>query len=255
MPAPRNAPTQTRRTVLRTAAWSAPVVAVAAATPAHAAASPCEPQAYTAPVTSANYTRTSTSAGSGTVALAPGGAAGATTFAYSVTSTLIGSALRYSSNLAQINASARAGGSPVSTVWDAYQYAAYGEGQVFTWTFARPVSNISLVVIDIDSNTPTVGFRDAVSTSPSPVASSIQFANASYLQGSGTPGSPFQTTSGQGSSGTGSSNGNVTFQLAGPLTQFTLTYTNSRPASGRPAQAIGMAITGLEASGCGPTSL
>lgn len=95
--------------------------------------------------------------------------------------------------------------------------------QTITFTFSRPVQDVSFTLLDLE----TVGtggagsnsFREGLSLSPGFRVTS----RGSKVTGSGTATDPFVNT---GSAGPSETVGNVGIAYAGPLTSFSITYSN-----------------------------
>lgn len=92
----------------------------------------------------------------------------------------------------------------------------------YRFTFARPVSNLTFTVTNIDSATGDC--LDSVALTPG-----FTFAPLpTTLQGVGTSGNPFRPRSPSAPiDGTNSTAGNVRITYAGPLTTFTIDYKNA----------------------------
>jgi len=245
--------TSRRRSFVKGVAWAAPTAAIAVTAPALAASSPCAVQAYTTPMTTTRYSRTPSNvlrSASGT-AVPANTAGGATNVTYAVTSTSIGVAPPFNENLTLVAASTLASGQSGNVI-RLYHQAGREAGQLVTFTFSRPIQDLTMTLLDVDSGGTATGFRDHVSVSPAPAAETIRFTNSSYLEGSGTAASRFRPRSGVATSEPTSSNGNVTFRIAGPTTTVALTYVNgnSNVNTAVAQQGIGVALQGLVASGC-----
>jgi hypothetical protein len=159
-----------RRTVVRTAAWSVPVISVATAAPAFAA-SPCSDTysylldwgvtPYVAP------SATSVNKGVATVPASAGGGPGAQSITVTLQSTFQGTATTYDGNLTVL-ATTGIGGLVPSQRGVAVRSTTNGgiaNTQTVTITFGRAVSNLSFSVVDIDR---AANFNDRVSFSPLP---------------------------------------------------------------------------------------
>lgn len=159
----------TRRTLIRGAAWSAPVVAVAGSTPAVAASTdPCEPVPVTIDWQSARYTRVSASSGYYTIPLSDG-----TTITMQIKSTWSqmapggvassdGGTADDNLRLSKFNIGGT--GQPGLVLHqNNYRYPGSYGYQTTTFTFSRPVSTLTFAVSDIDAS--KGDFRDAVSLS------------------------------------------------------------------------------------------
>jgi hypothetical protein len=146
-----------RRTLMRGAAWSVPVVAVAAQAPAFAA-SPCDPQAYRVDWGTSGYTPPPlTGAVRGSTAVAtPTGATGGGPLSVSFSSTVVGSVVRSADNMTVTgdtnigNLGAAERGLTLSH--DAPAVSGRANRQEVSISFARAVTGLSFTITDIDSS-------------------------------------------------------------------------------------------------------
>ena len=119
----------------------------------------------------------------------------------------------------------------------------------YTFTFSQPVSNLTFSVYDIDATIGS-GWIDGVSFSSGFSATST----GATLTGTGTAASPFQPSqpATTGNLSGSDARGNVTVSYAGPLTSFTITYTNvytgTNSVSGN--QGIGVSDLTFTPSSC-----
>ncbi len=225
-----------RRTVVRGAAWSVPVIAVAAAAPAFAA-SPCD-STYSyrldwgvTPYNPPGSLTASPNSGVATVPPPTGGTPGALGIPVTFTSTLQGTTTRYDQNL-HVLATTGIGGLQPSQQGVAIRSATSGglaNTQTITITFGRAVSNLSFSVVDLDR---AGTFDDRVSLNPLPTS----YSRALTVGGVGAyAADPFLNNNAgafryTGLSGTGlddtSPNGVVTVTYAGgaSFTSFQLIY-------------------------------
>ncbi len=209
--------TVSRRSVLAAgAAWTGPVILVAAAAPAQAASPPLCSTVAQASMTFATVTAGQTAKGTGS---------GTSNTTVSITTAYVGATdKRHPTN--NMNATGFAGGLGI------FQYlgtrasnTATSNYQDITFTFSQPVSLLSFVIGDIDTSVDGVTnpFRDRIAV----VASDATFtsSNGSSVQGAGTQANPWML------SGSGWSNGAetdaayaTTVNFTGPVTTFTLRF-------------------------------
>ncbi len=169
-------PTSTRRTLLKGAAWSAPVVLASSAAPALAAsADPCQPLPVTVDWESANYTRLSSTAGVYTIPSSDG-----STITLNVTSRFVSMQSGNPDNLALDGGTANdnlklsnfiiGGTGQRGLVLHQHDrnYQGYDGYQEVTFTFSRQLSTINFQVADIDWV--PGDFRDAIDPSSNLVA-------------------------------------------------------------------------------------
>ncbi len=225
-------PRPSRRTVTRAAAWSVPVVAAAATAPAYAAS--CS-KVRVGPNNVTTYNRVSAQQWTAT-------------FDYDGTGALLPNVLTakatYDSGMAVRNdAGTAAGGAndnftvqnPVGglgtyglvlaqrATGSAGAPGAFGH---YTFTFTRPVSNLSFTLTDIDST--TGDFWDSVWLSSGFTTS----AKATGLQGAGTSTSPLRQKTGNSVVDNASGGaGNVTITYPGTISTFTINYSNAQTGS------------------------
>jgi hypothetical protein len=233
----RDTPTSTdlrpsRRTVTRAAAWSVPVVAAATAAPAYAAS------CATVRVTANNVTTYNRVSAVQWTA----------TFDYDGTGPLLSNVLTakatYDTGIAVRNdANTAAGGAndnftvqnPVGGLGtyglvmaqrvsgSTGAPAAFGH---YAFSFSRAVSNLSFTLTDIDST--TGDFWDSVWLTPGFAVSNP----AAGLQGDGSAGKPLkQKTGNSGVDNASGGAGNVTITYAGPISSFTVNYSNAQTGS------------------------
>jgi hypothetical protein len=222
----------TRRTLMRGAAWSVPVVAVAAQAPAFAA-SPCDPQTYKIDWGTTTYTPPSSltaspNTGTATVSGSAGGSSMSVTFA----STLAGGATRYDGNLT-VPTTTNIGGLGATERGLAVRTGNTAltalVNQTITITFGRAISNLSFYIVDLDRD---ANFWDRVTCTPVPTSSSTR---ASTVAGVGDAGlevagsGPFRYTGGTTGIDDTSNAGNVQLVYAGgsSFTSLQLNYWNA----------------------------
>lgn len=121
-----------------------------------------------------------------------------------------------------------------------FQQSGATTGQTVTFTFSKPVSNLTFSVADLD-NSGTL-YQDRVSFSPAPT-SSVLGAN---VAGVGSSADPLRGT------GTSAVNSDVTaswakVSFAGPLTTLTMTF---RSQQGTSPQQIFITAMSFTAAGC-----
>ncbi|WP_404371480.1 hypothetical protein [Kytococcus sedentarius] len=155
--------TTTRRTVMRSAAWTAPAVVVAGSAPA-LAASPCEPTPVTVDWESANYTRKSAYEGVYTIPLSDGSTLTMTlnsVFTSMRPGGVAGGGLSSNDNLRLSQFNIGGTGEPGLVLHQNDKLHQRQNGyQTLTVTFSRTISSISFAVTDIDWL--RTDFRDAV---------------------------------------------------------------------------------------------
>jgi hypothetical protein len=223
----------TRRTVTRAVAWTVPVVAASAAAPAYAA-SPCDQrlgQVLDWDGARTTFTRTSNTAA--TAALDPDGAGPVPVLTLGVAATYTGNMKAgYENSGGQTNPNfriaPRVGGLGRSgiSLWQATTSSTpqgLDDLGTYTFTFSRPVTNLQFTITDIDSQDTdfldllrVTGAYTVVSKSPG-VVTTYDGQNREYFyQNSWT--NPSDNVDGNG--------GNLTLRFAGPLTQFSIAYSN-----------------------------
>lgn len=220
-------PQPTRRTVTRAAAWSVPVVAVAAVAPAYAASCPKER------VSAANITAsTRDSAIKWQATFDVDGTGPKPSNVMTVDATYdSGMAVRNDGpNVAPDNFTTLPTVGGLNTtglvmaqrpVADTPRAPLAAKGN-YAFSFTRAVSNLTFTLTDIDSI--SGDFLDAVQLTPG-----FTWSNrAAGLTGVGTSADPFRQTSADVNANNSSSGaGNVTITYPGPLTGFTISYGNA----------------------------
>ena len=216
-----------RRSVTRAAAWTVPVIAVAATAPAYAASCPGERVTSNGSVTS--YSRDSSIKWRGTFDADGTGPKPSNVLTIDATYDA-GMAVRNdgpNGTFDNFTILSPVGGLGTAGIVMAQRptvdtptapLAAKGN---YKFTFTRPVSNLSFTLTDIDSA--SGDFLDAVELTPG-----FTWSNrASGLTGVGTAANPFkQTTPDVNADNSNGSAGNVTITYAGPLSTFTISYGN-----------------------------
>lgn len=176
-----------RRSVVRGAAWSMPVIAVAATAPAHAA-SPCmNKSALKAISWSSSWTTTSQ------VGTAPDGTRVTVSAGY--TSTLLGPGSLNTQNLTPSNVTAtRDAINFVNNSPTSLSLNPSGNFQTVNFSFDRDVYGVTFVIEDIDRS--AGNYYDQVYVTGAPEAPA--FTPGSLVLGSGTSGDPWRTTTTSG---------------------------------------------------------
>lgn len=223
---------------MRGVAWAAPTAAVLVAAPA-LAMSCSQPVAYTAPLNTANYKRTNNKSGTGTARSTVTGSAAIT---YTISSVASAGQTLVSNNLSvagDINNGYNGAGS-LTTDGLQLQQSGATTGQTVSITFSRPVTNLSVMVADIDRTSST--HADIVSFSPAPST----VTNGRGVQGAGTASSPLTAKAvGEVTSDTVANRSTVTF--AGPLTTLTVRFGSS---VGTASQQVFLAGLSFSATPC-----
>lgn len=221
-----------RRSVAGGLAWAVPVIAVGAAAP-RAAASPCNPQAYTIAWDGAGgttYSRTGNQ--SGTATADPDGAGPVAPITLSMSSTFTGTmASGNESGLTNQNfrvSAAEVGGlgTPGLQFEQTHTNARNttppqrNARQTVTFTFSEPVVGLTFTMTDID--TLNGDFSDRVELS-----GTYTYAHSTTrTTGAGTQASPFRNTQ-NGDVANTQNFGNVQITYPGPVTSFSMTYWNA----------------------------
>ncbi|MGO2748633.1 MAG: hypothetical protein ACTIA6_01115 [Pseudoclavibacter sp.] len=197
----------TRRTILRGAAWTVPVIALATAAPAQAASRCVNKTNFNALTTGTKPTQISFPGTGVTATLSYVGYGGFT-----------GS----STNGAVQNGPQ--GGNPATQKWIKFENetAQSGSGLDVRIVFSEPVSKLSFTLFDLDWA--DGNHRDAVIATTPPTS----FTLAPALQGSGTAGSPWRKAT-VGEIPSTSLNGNVQLNYAGPITEVRFRYFQDLP--------------------------
>ena len=202
-----------RRSVVRGAAWSVPVVAVAATAPAFAA-SPCTNRTALLPVSwSSSY---STTQQTGSIAGSP-----VVNVTAGYTSTLLGGGALNAQNLTPTSVAAtRDSISLVNNSPTTLSLNAEGNFQTVTFTFARDVYGLTFSIDDIDRVAGS--YHDHVFLSGAPETPTVTLGSA--VTGAGTSGSPWRTTASSGDNAT-SQTVTVTYPNGMvPMTSLTLRF-------------------------------
>lgn len=215
--------TTSRRTVLRGAAWSAPVVATTAAAPA-VAASECTPVPVTVDWESAHYTRVSDTYGFYEIPLSDG-----STLRMEVNTSFVNmnpggnpptdGQGTSNDNLRLSHFVIGGTGEPGLVLHQNNDGCASGGYQDVTFTFDRTISTIGFQVTDIDyvqyDFKDSVGFSTNLTTTPQPTLSRWQGDDGRYWYYNDNPGD------------VDNASGNCNVRAHGEnLTRFTVTYEN-----------------------------
>lgn len=259
-----------RRNVVRGAAWSVPVVAVATAAPAFAA-SPCSDTYSYAVVwndpTRTTYVPPSAPTGTGTktgtaTAIAPAGS-GASNVGVLFQSTTQGTVTRTATNLTVGGTNVGGlGGSALQLTHSNIQVGRGNRQELFI-SFDRPVSNLAFSIADIDSSfnaqSNTANWYDQVELTgttggiPDVAASFTQSPAATtsdtsvVVWGAGSSTSPWRPRNGNINVGAGSNAGNKRVTFTTPVKSLTLVYWNS---AGNQNQVIAVTDFTFNAKGC-----
>ncbi len=243
----------TRRSLARGAAWSVPVIAVAAAVPAFAA-SPCvttfsymldwgnnAKTTYVAPI-GTGATKVGTAS-----ALAPTGSAAAPV-GVTFTSTYVtnNSTDRRASDNLTVPSTTNIGGLGANVQGLLVAHASTsssrdGFRQQVVIHFDRSVSDLTFVITDVDSR--DGGWYDQIELTGTRTGT----YNTRTLTGSGTTADPWRNSSNNNSIGNTSSDGNVAIAYSTPVTDITLTFWSSENGSNQLIRLTDFAFT---AAGC-----
>ena len=206
-----------RRTVVRGAAWSVPVIAVVATAPAYAA-SACPATTLVWSTLGNGNVFTSTTVGAVTVTLTVSGVTNA--------------------NNNRTISTNQTGGQSSNLRF--YSGSANGSSQTVTFSFTRTstgapvnVTNLSFSFLDIDSGG-AGNWDDRVSVNTGGFGYIVQ--STTYVQGTGAAATPFRAASANTSANTGatSTNGNVAVTWTAPVSSVSFTYSQGVAAGGSP---------------------
>lgn len=216
-----------RRTVTRAAAWSVPVVAAAATAPAYAA-SCAKSRVTSANITTYNrvsaleWTATFDPDGTGPLLANVLTAKAVYDTGMSVRNDAAGGAndnFTISNAVGGLGVSGLVMGQRPTVDTPNAPLTAFGH---YTFSFTKAVSNLSFTLTDIDST--TGDFWDSVWLTPGFTLSN----KAAGLQGDGSAGSPLKQTNGNVAvDNTNGGAGNVTVTYLGPISSFTINYSNA----------------------------
>lgn len=238
-----------RRNVVRTAAWTVPVLAASVAAPAYAA-SPCDAsytwrldwgndQATDALTTS--YPAQPTTNGNARSATATiTGPSGTAPMSVGFTSTTAGADTRTTNNLRVVsNGYGNVGDSGSTGLYLQHQGITSGRDdsrQEVLVTFGRTVYDLRFTITDIDSSTSGGGFYDHVELTGNRTGTPTRGGNGrwwnpffNYVEGDGTEASPWRMLDNSTvATDNGDDRGNIAVHYPGPVSGFTLTYYSTR---------------------------
>jgi hypothetical protein len=263
---PSNMPS--RRNVVRSAAWTVPVVAASTAVPAYAASCGSTTYRYTLTWRTVTYGTTTTGSGStltktGTASIA--GPAGSSPVVATFTSTQVGTDSRTAGNLTvQANNYPNVGATGGTGLLLQHQNIVAGRNasrQVVRIQFDRPVTGLRFTITDIDANNAAGGnqsadFYDRVELTGNRTFTATGRGGGNvYVIGTGVAGSENNANEGPWrmynnstvASDNGDNAGNVAVTYAGAVQDITLTYWNAR---GTGNQAIFLGGFTFDALGC-----
>ncbi len=263
---PSNMPS--RRNVVRTAAWTVPVVAASTAVPAYAASCGSTSYRYTLNWRTVPYGTTTTGSGStltktGTASIP--GPAGSSPVVATFTSTQVGTDSRTSANLTvQANNYPNVGATGGTGLLLQHQGIVAGRDasrQVVRIRFDRPVTGLQFTITDIDANNAAGGNQSADFWDRVELTGNRTFTATSrgggnvYVIGTGVAGSENNANEGPWrmynnstvASDNGDDDGNIAVTYAGAVQDITLTYWNAR---GTGNQAIFLSGFTFDALGC-----
>ncbi|GAA5114410.1 hypothetical protein GCM10023339_20020 [Alloalcanivorax gelatiniphagus] len=263
--------TPSRRTVVRTAAWTVPVVAASTAVPAYAA-SPCD-DAYTwrldwgndqtGDAFTTSYPAQPTTSGNARAATATiTGPSGTLPMTVGFTSTMPGADTRTGNNLRVIpNSYTNVGGTGGTGLLLQHQGITSGRAnsrQEVVVTFGRAVSDLRFTITDIDSSNPSGSssdFYDQVELTGNRTGTPTRGGSGSWwnpyfdhVEGDGTPTDPWRMRDQNTvADDNGDNTGNIAVHYPGSVSGFTLTYYSSR---GSGNQAVFLSDFTFSARGC-----
>lgn len=211
-----------RRSVLTTAAWSAPVIAVTAATPSFAA-SQCLP-------TTLDWN--SSAVGSRPTTVTIPGATPALTATFAVT---------YASGTPTAASGTVVAGPQGAVAGNYYRVEfatpAANVSSTVTITFNRPVQGVNFTILDIDA---TASYRDQIEVlTPGFVATP-----AARVIGAGTAANPFQMNTPYANIAPTAADGNLQLAWAGPLGSVSFRYFNAN-VTGSQNMVVGISNIGV----------
>lgn len=229
-----------RRAVVRTAAWTVPVVAVATTAPAYAA-SPCDPIVRTIDWgNNVQYSRTSATSATYTVP-DPDGTGPGEALVLTISNTSIGSNTQLGPQGIQstTNDNLRVftgamGGSPATTSHLTLHQSPINNANksnsltnanrsITRFSFSRPVANLGFTLRDIDST--ANDFWDAIAIVATASTSSGTPVNSATVIGTGATGSPWRAASANLAADGTSTAGNVTVNMTN-VSAFDVYYWN-----------------------------
>lgn len=211
-------PAPTRRSIIATGAWAAPVVAVGAAAPAFAA-SACIPQT----LNWNNYTAGQAAPSAITI----GSTKITQSIAYGTATNGSATPPGANSGFVQTGPSGGIAGNRFTlAMGTAATPIQVGDFLTWTLTFSTPVQNVQFTVTDIDRATGS--WKDSVAVSPAPTSAS---KGSNVNTGTGTTADPWTSTDNVNVLPT-SGAGNVAVTYKGPISSIVLTYKNLEPGTG-----------------------
>lgn len=224
-PKPRETTTTLeRRSVVRTVAWTVPVIAASAQAPAFAASCNQLFGGVLDPSQPAQYTRSTLRRADADIPLTSAGGT-------------VGLVLRsdfatYTPRPTNLEVKAAPTGQiPLAGIelgneMLANQSGSAARNQTITFTFSRTVQDLEFTLTDLDNSS---NHRDAVAIEDAPFT--YQYGSVSQVQGTGTLTNPFRVVGTVNYNNDTSGAGNVIVRLAGPLTTFSIRYWNADPAN------------------------
>jgi hypothetical protein len=258
--------TPTRRTVVRSAAWSVPVVAASIGTPAFAA-SPCA-TSYPWRLDWGNNTTDDAFTTTYSVVKPPGantvhigtavvtGPPGTSPVTVTFKNSVVGADRRTATNLEVENTTdigALGAQERGLLLWNTDIVAGRDASrQVVEVSFSRVVTDLRFTITDIDSNNQFGSgndYRDQVELTGLRTAVATRRGRTGfYVEGAGTPSSPWQMYDDDVPADDSSDDrGNLAITYPGPVSGFQLDYWN---AAGRGQQAIFLSDLTFDALGC-----
>lgn len=212
-----------RRTVVRSAAWTVPVIAVSAQAPAFAAS--CNQQYGTVAggldfADPTQYTRTDKFNATAAVPLvSPGGTVGMTFAATRTVYTI--DPLNLTVHAAPTGGLPQAG-IEIRNQFETADTNTSANNQTLTITFSRRVYSLNFTLTDLDNS---ANHRDAVAIEGAPFT--YDYLVGSQVQGVGSLSNPFRVTGTVNYDNSTDNSGNVRISMAGPVTQFSIRYWNT----------------------------
>lgn len=259
-----NAVMPSRRSVVRTAAWTVPVVAASTAVPAYAASCGSTTHAYTLDWNTVGYT-TATSGGTRTGTATVTGPSGADPVVVTFTSTVVGTDTRTNGNLTvQAGTYPNVGNSGGTGLLLQHQGIVAGRAnsrQVVGIHFSRAVTGLAFSITDIDANNASgndtsTDFWDRVELTGSRTFTATSRGGGNvYVIGNGTNTSEALASTGPWrmydnaviAGDNGDNSGNIAVTYTAAVQDITLTYWNAR---GTGNQAIFLTDLRFSALGC-----
>ena len=221
-PAPVTTTGVDRRSVVRTAAWSLPVIAVSAQAPAFAAS--CNQQ-YAGNLNLATmYTRNSRTSGTAVVPLANG--AGSVTIGFASSTTTL-----YGAQTGNFTIDPAVGGTNQAGILFSYSNdnvdGSSAQNYKVTLTFSRAVTDLTFLITDIDVG----GRHDERLAVISPATFTRNIPANSNCRGAATLANPIYNSVPGAISNINDDSGNVRINVPGPTTTVTLQLWNADTAA------------------------